>query len=188
MAAGAGAVTITFMRTVPPCRSLLVLLAAAGPAAAGAARAETPSTPALARPPHACALLSRDEFQRIAGEPVAEPRQGPPLPPPKADVFVSECTYLSADGAHSVTLLVRTSQKGDNDPDYVRRAFTRGGMLVQEMRGLGDSAFWAGRQLNAFKGAHVQVVVTVAGFADARGFARARQRGEKVARRALERL
>jgi hypothetical protein len=162
---------------------VLVLYAALAPSAAARVSGEEAVSPT-----DACALLSRAEFRRIAGEEVAEPRQGPPLPAPSADVTVSECTFASADGARSVTLLVRRSRRGDNDPDYVRRAFARGGMLVQEMPGLGDAAFWAGRQLNAFKGAHVQVVVTVAGFSDARGFARARQRGEQVARRALERL
>ena len=164
-------------------RTLAIVSAVAFAAPATAAPAGT-----QAPPPHACSLVSKGEFQRIAGVPVADPRKDPPLPLDKPDVVVSQCTYESADGLSSVTLLVRPSRKGDNDPAYVRRAFTRGGMLVQELPGLGDSAFWAGRQLNAFKGAHVQVVVTVAGFADADGFAKARRRGEKVARRALERL
>jgi hypothetical protein len=171
------------MRRRALCCALL-LAAVRGPASPGPVQAQ--GAPAPAR--HACSLVSKDEFRRIAGEAVADPREGPPLPPPRGDVSVSQCTYASADGSHSLDLLVRTSLRGDNDPDYVRRAFARGGMLVQELPGLGDSAFWAGRQLNAFKGAHVQVVVTVAGFADANGFAKARRRGEKVARQALERL
>lgn len=134
-----------------------------------------------ADPPHACDLVSKDEMQAIIGEPLGEPEKKA-VPPPGATVAFSLCTYPSKDGMGSLGLGLRTSQKGDNDPAFARHTMVSNGFKVEDVPGLGDAAFWTGIQLEAFKGKHVQLVVSVTGFADAKG------RAVKAARKALEKL
>lgn len=164
----------------------VLALAFAG-AGCGTAEAEKPGAqaPALqagtATIPHACGLLPKAEAEAVAGQPLGEPQKGPEAPA-SADVTASQCLYASADGTRSMSVLVHHSKKGDNSPGYVRGVMKDSGMKVEDVPGLGDAAFWAGVQLQAFKGAHVQVVVTMM------GFDRPRERATAAARKVLERL
>ena len=150
-------------------------LSCAGMVLAVAAAAES------ADPAHACALVSKAEMQAILGEPLAEPEKRASAPPGAAVAF-SLCAYPSEDGMKSLSVGLRTSQKGDNDPAFARQTMVNNGFQVEDVAGLGDAAFWTGLQLEAFKGKHVQVVVSVMGFKDAKG------RAIAAARKALEKL
>jgi hypothetical protein len=165
----------------------VVLLAAAVAAGCGTAEAEKPgaeggpaakSTQAI---PHTCTLLPKAEAEAVAGEPLGEPKKGPEAPA-SADVTASQCLYASSDGMRSMSVLVRHSKKGDNEPGYARGAMKSSGMTVTDVPGLGDAAFWTGGQLQAFKGRHVQVVVSMI------GFERPEERATAAARKLLEKL
>lgn len=175
------------MRTIWRTAALGVLasIGAAGCGTAGAEKAGTqgssPGAAAASSIPHACTLLPKAEAEAVAGEPLGEPKKGPEAPA-SADVTASQCLYASSEGTRSMSVLVRHSKKGDNSPGYVRGAMKDSGMKVEDVPGVGDAAFWAGVQLQAFKGAHVQVVVTMM------GFDRPRERATAAARKTLERL
>ena len=163
----------------------MLALAFAG-AGCGTAEAEKTGAPASVKAPaaavgHACSLLPKAEAEAVVGEPLGEPKKGPDAPA-SADVTASQCLYASADGMRSMSVLVRHSKKGDNSPGYVRGVMKDSGMKVEDIPGVGDTAFWAGVQLQAFKGAHVQVVVSIM------GFDRPRERATAAARKTLERL
>ena len=162
---------------------LALVVAGAGCGTAGAEKTNDQASvgaPA-ATIPHACSLLPKAEAEAVAGEPLGEPKKGPDAPA-SADVTSSQCLYASADGMRSMSVLVRHSKKGDNAPGYVRGVMKDSGMKVEDVPGLGDTAFWAGVQLQAFKGAHVQVVVSMM------GFDRPRERATAAAGKTLEKL
>ena len=153
--------------------------AGCGTAEAEKSGAQASSAAAAATIPHACSLLPKAEAEAVVGEPLGEPKKGPEAPA-SADVTTSQCLYASAEGMRSMSVLVRHSKKGDNSPGYVRGVMKDSGMTVEDVPGLGDAAFWAGVQLQAFKGAHVQVAVTMM------GFDRPRERATAAARKTLE--
>jgi hypothetical protein len=161
------------MRTIAAL--LLPVLATACTASAGG-----PST-APASPPHACALLTPVEAAAITGEPMREAQEGPDAPA-SGDVTSSQCVYPSSDGSRTLGVLVRHSKKGDNEPGFARKAIADSGLPVEDVPGVGDTAFWYGTQLQAYEGRHLQVVVT------AIGLDRARERAAAAASRVLEKL
>jgi len=167
-------------------RGALAAVLACGPAVGGCApsgpahtaasgeRSAATSAAASGTLPAACTLLSKAEAEGIVGEPVTDGKKGPE-PPSSKDVSVSQCVYASADGLKSLGVLVRRSARGDNSPGYARQTMVDSGMKVQDVAGVGDGAFWAGVQLQAFKGAGDQVVVTVMGFDRPKGPRRGRR-------------
>jgi hypothetical protein len=152
----------------------LLMLATIGVAGIGTAEAQKTM-------PHACALLPRADAEAVIGEPVGEPKKGPEAPA-SADVTTSQCMYATIDGQRSMSVLVRHSKKGDNSPGYVRKTMSDSGMKVTDVAGVGDTAFWAGVQLQAFKGANHQVVVTMM------GIGRPQERAADAARKVLAKL
>ncbi len=121
------------------------------------------AAPARAAVPKACMLLSAAEAEAIVGEPVRQAQMGPePSYPPH--ISSSQCVYATSDGGKSLGVLVRHSSNGDNAPAYARKTMADSGLKVEDVAGVGDAAFWAGVQVQAFKGANDQVIVTVMGF------------------------
>ena len=172
------------MRTSGPVVGLWAALVAAGCGTAGAekaAPAPPPAAAAAAVPPHACTLLPREIAEAVVGERIGEVKKAPD-PPASADVTASHCLYASADGMRSMSVLVRHSRKGDNEPGYARGVLKESGMTVEDVPGVGDTAFWAGVQLQAYKGRSLQVVVSMM------GFDRPRERAAAAAARVLEKL
>jgi len=153
---------------------------AAGCGTAGAEKSTTGAAPAAAIP-HTCTLLPKPEAEAIVGETLGDAKKGPE-PPASADVTSSQCIYASADGLRSMSVLVRHSKRGDNSPGYARGVLVDSGMKVSNVPGVGDAAFWAGVQLQAFKGANLQVVVTMM------GIDRPEARATAAARKILEKL
>ena len=139
------------------------------------------TTAAAAPIPHVCTLMPKADAEAIVGEPLGEPKKAPE-PPFSADVTISQCLYASTDGLRSMSILVRHSKRGDNSPGYARNAMAESGIKVNDVPGLGDAAFWAGVQLQAFKGAHLQVAVSMM------GIDRPEERATAAARKILEKL
>jgi hypothetical protein len=152
----------------------LVMLATIGVAGIGTAEAQKTM-------PHACALLPRADAEAVIGEPIGEPKKGPEAPA-SADVTTSQCIYATTDGQRSMSVLVRHSKKGDNSPGYVRKTMSDSGMKVTDVADVGDTAFWTGVQLQAFKGANYQVAVTMM------GIGRPQERAAAAARKVLAKL
>jgi hypothetical protein len=168
------------------CGSWVVsCVVAAGCGTAGAEKSGVPAAretaAAAAAIPHACTLLPKVEAEAIVGEPLGDVRKGPE-PPPSADVTSSQCFYPSSDGSRSMGVTVRHSKRGDNSPGYARQAMVDSGVKVHDVAGVGDTAFWAGVQLQAFRGAHLEVVVTMM------GIDRPEERATAAARKVLEKL
>jgi hypothetical protein len=63
-----------------------------------------------------------------------------------------------------MTLMLRISSAGDNNPGYAKQVIIDSGIKVEDVSGVGDVAFWSGMQLQAFKGKNIQVIVNVYGF------------------------
>ena len=162
------------MQSMKTIGRALLVSAAMGVAGSGTAQAQKTM-------PHACTLLPRADAQVIIAEPIGEPKKGPEAPA-SADVTTSQCLYATTDGLRSMTVLVRHSKRGDNSPGYVRKTISDSGMKVTDVAGVGDTAFWAGVQLQAFKGANHQVVVTMM------GISRPQERAADAARKVLAKL
>ena len=146
-----------------------------------ASASATPPAATAATVPDVCSLLAKADVQAIVGEPLGEPTKGPQLPS-SPDVTTSQCMYASADGMKSLSVLVRNSKRGDNAPGYSRQVMVDSGVKVEDVPGVADTAFWAGVQLQAFRGANLQIVVSVT------GFARPRDTAAAVARKVLEKV
>jgi hypothetical protein len=129
----------------------------------------------------ACSVMSNEEVQNIVGEPIGDPEKGPEFPK-GTGVAVSQCSYSSVDGSKSLTLMVRISSVGDNDPDYAKRVMTESGVKVEDVSGVADAAFWSGMQLQAFKGKNIQVIVSVFGFENEK------EKAVQVAQKAIGKL
>jgi hypothetical protein len=162
-------------------------VSACAPQASTKSTAESPraasaaTTPPAATAPDVCSLLAKADVQAIVGEPMGEPTKGPQVPS-SPDVTTSQCMYASADGMKSLSVLVRNSKRGDNAPGYSRQVMVDSGVKVEDVPGVADTAFWAGVQLQAFRGANLQVIVSVM------GFARPRDAAVAVARKVLEKV
>jgi hypothetical protein len=115
------------------------------------------------------------------GTPLEDPKEAPD-PPPSPDVTLSQCLYASADGSQSMSVAVRHSKRGDNSPGYARQVMVDSGLKVNDVAGVGDTAFWTGVQLQAFKGAHFEVLVTMM------GVDRPEERATAAARKVLDKL
>ena len=126
----------------------------------GRLKAEDAGAPEV---PEACSVLSKEDVQNIVGEPVGDPEKGPNFPK-GTGVALSQCSYNSANGSKSMTLMLRISSAGDNNPGYAKQVIIDRGIKVEDVSGVGDVAFWSGMQLQAFKGKNIQVIVNVYGF------------------------
>src|SRR5262245_24706225 len=73
----------------------------------------------LAKVPEACAVVGKDDALKIAGESISDPKQEKPVQ--SDQVKVTQCTYPSADGSKSMSLLVRISNAKDNNPGYAKQ-------------------------------------------------------------------
>ena len=151
-------------------RALALALALVTTVAARPTAAEAPA--------EACALVSKAEVAQIVGAAVDDPESRPGAS--SADVTFTQCTWAS--GFKSIGLGVRISKKGDSEPAYARQTMIDSGMKVEDVPGLGDTAFWTGMQLQAYRGKTHQVVVTVM------GFDKAKERAVELARKALSKL
>ena len=118
----------------------------------------------LAKAPQACTVVSKEDAQKIAKESIGEVRAEKPTQSEK--VIVTQCAYASTDGMKSMNLLVRISNAEDNSPDYVKQTMKDSGMPIEDVSGVGDTAFWTMMQFQAFKGKGLQVVVSVFGFSE----------------------
>ena len=123
----------------------------------------------LQKAPQACSLLSKAELQKIAGEAIEEPQQRPQ--PQNDKVKVTTCTYAGTEGIKSMSLLVRISNADDNSPDYVKQTMKDSGMNIEDVSGVGDSAFWTSMQLQVFKGKGIQLAISVFGFSNPKDLA-----------------
>src|SRR5262245_7316288 len=98
--------------TMRPISNLLVMLFLLWCAAAIAAD--------LAMVPEACMLMTNEDVQKIAGEELGKPE--PDKTTEEDGVKLSGCTYSSTDGDKAISLTLRASKSGDNDPPGMIKA------------------------------------------------------------------
>ncbi|HET8647128.1 MAG TPA: hypothetical protein VFO85_16645 [Vicinamibacteria bacterium] len=174
------------MRHVVFAAAALFLLSGCGPSRDARETAASPppaaATPAAApvRTTDACGLVTKAEVEQILGTAVGEPQSLPGAS--SADVSFTQCTFASPEGDKTLGVALRVSKKGDGQPEAARQVMVSSGAKVEDVPGLADAAFWAGMQLQAFRGRHAQLVVTVLGFPNGKDAA------VQVARKALARL
>lgn len=144
----------------------------------GTDQAAAPSPAAPAATANACDLLSPEDAEKVVGGIVDEPRGGAPVS--SETVRLTDCTWMEMTSGRTVTIVLRHSANPDNSPEAI--AGVRGELAaagpVSDVEGLADAAFWAGRQLHAFRGGRDYLTVSVAGFSDEEARSAARKAAE----------
>lgn len=123
----------------------------------------------LEKVPQACSLVSRADLEKMAGEKMEEPTEQPQ--PASDKIKVKTCSYSAVEGIKSLSILVRVSNGDTNSPGYVKQSLKDSGMTVEDVTGVGDSAFWGSNQLQVFKGTGIQIGISVFGFQNSKDLA-----------------
>jgi hypothetical protein len=165
--------------------SALVLAASCGGESASvgdtsAASGAQPTLRAVA-PANACALLPGSEvgglIERAVRDTLAMQTDGG-----AGGATVSQCNYATAQNPAVASLMLRRSAQGETVAQgsrSARESLTQSGTVVEDVPGLGETAFWGGNQLHVFTKDGWYLIVTAS---DGLGIARA------LAERALARF
>jgi hypothetical protein len=145
----------------------LLLLASCGEEAAeqpapGAPAVETAAEAAAAAPTDACALLPAAEVQGIVGGTVGD-SLALALPGPDGGLSLSQCNYSMGADPAAVSLMLRRGNPGETPEAATagaRQSLVESGVEVEDVPGLGQTAFWGGNQLHVFADEGWYLVVT----------------------------
>ncbi len=114
------------------------------------------------KPVSACSLLTQEEVAAILNESVEKPTDSATGP-------VSNCNWMTPS-LHMVGILVRRAASREEAETVRERAHqqskTLSGVEPKDVAGLGDSAYWAGgniNQLNVFKGNYWLIITASKG-------------------------
>jgi hypothetical protein len=146
--------------------SMLALVASCGGESAnvGDTSAVTAAQPtAKAAPANACALLPGAEvggiIERAVRDSLAMQMDGG-----AGGVTLSQCNYATAQNPATASLMLRRSAPGETvaqGSKTARETLTQSGTSVQDVPGLGETAFWGGNQLHVFTRDGWYLIVTV---------------------------
>lgn len=134
----------------------------------------------------ACALITQEEAAAALGEQVGLPKQQVLSEATENTAEVSRCSFEAvASAAKTVSILARRSSFKDSRPSSVRETLAGSGIEVQDVPGVGDTAFWGSNQLHVFKGDDLYLIISIFGI---KGEAEALERTKSLAQKALARV
>ena len=142
---------------------LLTFLIFCGWAEPEAATQTAQTSASTAKDLDVCAILTKEELTTIVGEPIAEAKKGE-FPAGHPKVKVTQCTYSATKGAKSLDVLIKNSSRRGDSAESIKKLMIDTGSKIEDVSGVGDTAFWSGAQLHVFKGPNLSVLVSVMGF------------------------
>ena len=117
---------------------------------------------------NACSLMTQQEAEEVLNEKVQQPREEQHLEGESTRAAMSFCLFPSESGK-SLTIFYRKSPIPDNSPESiqaVKNTVSSEGTSVQDVRGVGNTAFWSGNQLHVFHGDRSYIIITIDGVED----------------------
>lgn len=136
---------------------------------------------------NACSLITRQEAEDLLGEELQEPREDQHVAGEQLRAAMSHC-LIPSDSGKRISIFFRKSPISDNSPESIQAVKNTIGSEdapVEDVNGVGDTAFWGSNQLHIFEGDRSYIIITVDGFADA---GESNDKARKVAEIALERV
>ena len=138
--------------------------------------------------------ITADDLKAFYGEDFTLTEHPAPMDPiipdggPHAQVmFVAKSTEPRK---HAGNLFVRQSAspaEAQKACDVVKEKFAQGSIKTEDAPGIGDHAFWFGRQLNFTKG-NLSFILSASGLKDQRDPAQSREAATALAKKILERV
>jgi hypothetical protein len=116
----------------------------------------------------ACALLDKNEIEKIFNIEMKEPKKGRSQKGGPNQASFSECSFESDTEGTKIFLSVYIRFTPFADENHttiqtVRSSFKNSGIEVREIDGTGDIAFWGGNQLHVFQGDNYYFIITLLG-------------------------
>lgn len=124
----------------------------------------------------ACALLPAADVQAIVGAPVTD-SLALAMPTDGSPITLSQCNYASGGNPALVGFLLRRGSEGQSAQaasEGPRGSFEESGIPIEDVSGLGSTAFWSSNQLHVFGDSGWYIVVSpdaAAGLTQARALA-----------------
>lgn len=124
----------------------------------------------------ACTLLPAANVEAIVGAPVTD-SLALAMPPGGSPLTLSQCNYASGGNPALVSLMLRRGSEGQSAQaasEGPRGTFEESGIPIEDVPGLGGTAFWGSNQLHVFGDAGWYIIVTpdaAAGLPQARALA-----------------
>lgn len=110
-----------------------------------------------------CSILTKEDLASIVGEPIAEAKKGE-FPPGHPKIKVTQCTYKAVKGVKSLDVLIKESSVDMDSAEATKKLMIDTGSKIEDVSGVGDTAFWSGSQLHVFRGKNLSILVSVLGF------------------------
>jgi hypothetical protein len=136
---------------------------------------------------NACSLMTQQEAEQLLNEKVRPPQEDQHLQGEPTRAAMSFCLFAS-DSGKSLSIFYKKSPIPENSPEAiqaVKNTISTGGSSVQEIKGVGNTAFWSGNELHVFEGERSYLVIAVDGFKDQE---ESSDKAKKAAEIALERV
>jgi hypothetical protein len=117
---------------------------------------------------NACSLMTQQEAEELLNEKMGSPREEQHLEGEITRAAMSSCLFPS-ESEKSLSIFYRKSPIADNSPESIqalKNTISGEGGAVEEVDGVGNTAFWSNNQLHIFEGDRSYLIITVDGLAD----------------------
>lgn len=140
----------------------------------GGEEKETPEKDVIVNEPKeidACSFINQEAVAKIFNTEMSDPQKGRSQKGDAKKASFSECSFRSVDEGSGIYMSVYIRFTPFKD-DYhaaiqnVRNSFSKSGITVTDISGLGEVAFWGGNQLHVFRGDNYYLIITLLGVGD----------------------
>jgi hypothetical protein len=132
---------------------------------------------------NACSLVTQQEAEELLNEKLAAPREEQHLEGESTRAAMSSCLFPS-ESQKSLSIFYRKSPIADNSPESIqaiKNTVSGEGSSLEEVDGVGNTAFWSNNQLHVFEGDRSYLIITVDGLPDEEQSSEAAKKAAEIA-------